>query len=60
MGSPSVTGYQVPPEKTGLTDRRIQRSFYDATLINSYKDVMTKYCGCYGALLQVAVSPPRR
>jgi hypothetical protein len=53
----TVTGYQVPAEATGLKDRRIHRSFYDSTVIDNYKDVMTKYYGCYGALLHVAISP---
>lgn len=54
----TITGYQVEAEKAGLKDRRVQRSFYDATVINNYKDVMAKYYGCYGALLQVSIAPP--
>ena len=53
----TITGYQVPAKDTGLKDRRIHSAFFDSTVIVNYKDVMTKYYGCYGALLQVAIAP---
>jgi len=53
----TITGYQPDPKEVGLHDRFIENSWTDATVIENYKEIVSKYYGCYGAILQVSVAP---
>lgn len=54
----TVTGYQPDPEEVGLAERRVDSYWSDPGLIENYKDIVSDYYGCYGAILEVAVTPP--
>ncbi|MCC6435559.1 MAG: hypothetical protein IT196_11060 [Acidimicrobiales bacterium] len=53
----SITGFQPDPTQTGFGDRRAYRSFQDPLLFEEYERAATAYYGCYGALLDVAITP---
>lgn len=54
----TVTGFQPDPEEVGLAERRVDSYWLDPGLIEDYKDIVSDYYGCYGAILEVAVAPP--
>ncbi|WP_436926064.1 hypothetical protein [Halosimplex amylolyticum] len=54
----TVTGYQPDPEEVGLSERRVDSYWNDPGLIENYKDIVSDYYGCFGAILEVAVAPP--
>ena len=53
----SITGFQPDPTETGLADRRAFRAFQDPSLVDEFTRAASAYYGCYGALLDVAVTP---
>ena len=53
----TVTGFQPDPEEVGLSDRRIDSYWNDPEAIEDYKDAVSAYYGCYGAVLELAVAP---
>ncbi|MFC6083001.1 PASTA domain-containing protein [Sphaerisporangium aureirubrum] len=53
----SITGYQPDPEEVGVKDRKIYTTWSDPTVIENYTDVVNRYYGCYGAIVQVTIGP---
>jgi hypothetical protein len=53
----TITGYQPDPEEVGVKNRKIYSSWSDPVVIDNYTDVVNKYYGCYGAIVQVAIAP---
>jgi len=53
----TITGFQPDPDEVGLTDRRAYQAWNDPEVIQNYLNVVGKYYGCYGAILEVAVAP---
>jgi len=53
----TITGYQPNPEEVGLKNRRVDSYWNTQEPIRNYKDMVSKYYGCHGALLEVAVAP---
>lgn len=53
----TITGYQPDPEEVGIRDRRVDSYWNDPEVIESYKEAVSAYYGCYGAILEVAVAP---
>jgi len=53
----TLTGFQPEPSETGLQDRRIRSAFSDPLVIEEYEKAASKYYGCYGAILEVIVTP---
>ncbi len=53
----TVTGYQPDPEEVGIKNRKVHSSWSDPIVIDNYTDVVNKYYGCYGAIVQVAIAP---
>jgi hypothetical protein len=53
----TITGFQPYAEETGIKDRRIDSYFNTPALIDAYKELVSDYYGCYGAILEVAVAP---
>ena len=41
----------------GSTERRIDSSWNDPVIIENYKEMVSQYYGCYGAILEVSVAP---
>lgn len=56
----TITGFQPDPSEVGLLDRRAYLSWNDPQIIEHYVDVVTKYYGCYGAILEVSIAPHDR
>lgn len=54
----SITGYQPDPEEVGVKHRKVFSSWSDPTVIENYTDVVNRYYGCYGAIVEVAIGPP--
>jgi hypothetical protein len=54
----TITGFQPEPEEVGIKDRRVDSHWNDPALIENYKEIVSQYYGCYGAILEVAVAPP--
>lgn len=53
----TITGYQPDPEEVGIKNRKVYTSWSDPVVIENYKDVVNRYYGCYGAIVQVAIAP---
>lgn len=53
----SVTGFQPDPEEVGISDRRIDSYWNDPEAIEDYKNAVSAYYGCYGAVLELSVGP---
>lgn len=53
----TITGFQPDPDEVGLSDRRVDSYWNDPAVIDNYKDVASKYYGCYGAIIEVAIGP---
>ncbi|MBX3279636.1 MAG: hypothetical protein KF868_16660 [Acidobacteria bacterium] len=53
----SLTGFQADPEEVGLRDRRAYLAWRDPAVIENYEETVTRYYGCYGAVLEVVVTP---
>lgn len=53
----SVTGFQPDPDEAGLKDRRAYLAWNDPAVIENYEETVSKYYGCYGAVLEVVVTP---
>ncbi len=53
----TITGFQPDPEEVGISDRRIDSYWNDPEAIADFKDAVSEYYGCYGAVLEVAVAP---
>jgi hypothetical protein len=51
----TITGFQPDPDEVGLNDRRVDSHWNDPAVIENYKEVVGKYYGCYGAILEVAI-----
>jgi hypothetical protein len=53
----TITGFQSDPVEVGLKHRRLDSYWNDPEPIANFKEAVSKYYGCYGALLEVAVAP---
>jgi hypothetical protein len=53
----TITGFQPDPTEVGLKDRRVDSYWNDPAVILNYRELVTQYYGCYGAILEVAVAP---
>jgi hypothetical protein len=53
----TITGFQPDPEEVGVKNRKVYSSWSDPVVIDNYKDVVNKYYGSYGAIVQVAIAP---
>src|ERR1044071_6595984 len=50
----SITGFQPDPNEVGINPRS---SWKDPAIIEEYDKAVSAYYGCYGAILEVAVTP---
>jgi hypothetical protein len=65
--SSTITGFQIDhydakkvvpgTKEVGLLTRRLDSGWNDPRVIAAYRDNVQKYYGCYGAVLEVTVSP---
>jgi len=55
--SASITGFQPDPDEVGIKDRRNREAWKDRTIIEEYEKAAGAYYGCYGAILEIAVTP---
>lgn len=53
----TITGFQPDPDEVGLKDRRVETHWNDPAVIENYREIVTRYYGCYGAILEVALAP---
>ena len=53
----TITGFQEDPDEVGLKNRKASSYWNDPRIIENYADVVSKYYGCYGSILEVAVAP---
>src|SRR5205823_970165 len=53
----SITGFQPDPDEVGLKDRKAYQSWLDPDVMENYEKIAAKYYPCYGAILEVAVTP---
>lgn len=53
----SITGYQERPQEIGLPNRGIRSYWKDAPGIVDYLNKLEQYYACFGAILEVTVSP---
>jgi hypothetical protein len=55
--SASITGFQPDPDEVGIKHRRAYAARKDQTVIDEYEKTVTAYYACYGAILEVAITP---
>lgn len=53
----TVTGFQPDSDEVGIKDRRAYQAWSDPQVIEEYEKAVTAYYGCYGAILEVVVTP---
>ncbi len=53
----TITGFQMDPQEVGIKDRRVDSYWNDPAVIENYKEMVSNYYGCYGAILEVAAAP---
>jgi len=56
----TITGFQPNPDEVGIKNRKLHSYWNDPAVIDNYTQVVSQYYGCYGAILEVGVSPSNR
>lgn len=56
----TITGFQPDPKEVGIENRRIDSYWNDPAVIENFKDIVSKYYGAYGAVLEVSIGPGGR